>query len=1308
MRDGPVEDVATAAAETARMGPGSRGLGVAARDELQRAVGERYRLDHELGAGGFGLVWQAHDLARGQTCSIKFLRRERAHGFSLIRFKREYRTARRLHHPRCVRVFDLNQANGLWFFSMEHVAGTTLREARHLRGNVRDITAIGLQILAALDEVHRQAIVHRDIKPHNILIAPGDTSAAYPIAKLTDFGIAKVGDLDDGETVCSLRGSLPYMAPELVTEGVADARCDLYGLGVTLYQALCGRHPLGEGGSAADWLARIRRTEPIALASVLPDLPSPVANAIMRLCARDAAARYCSAAQAFDELAGWFAGQAGYPMPELPPLTRGPYLAAPRLIGRDAERTCIDRFLAANLGASAQPRSAPPLLLLSGPAGVGKSRLLSWLLRNAEQYEPQLLLGHTRSEIGAPFEAVQPILKALGDTTIRGDATETSDADRAVSTTTLVAAHGGATPAASELGTDHATSSTSARSRRDAAGLRPLLHLLTDRLLDAVEGQPTVVVIEDVQWSDVETLELLKLWTRTLAVDRADGRDLPVALVATYRPVAADTPLASLARELQHEGRALAVDLAVPGPAAAVELAAEFLMSSVDEPLARACQQLFGGQPATPLYVGQVLRLLLSRGLLTRADQHHWDGLWDFSQLTGDIGRLIPATVEQAIGERAARLSIDTKSLLSAAAVIGRRFAPAPVSRAAGLDAPLARDCLEEAARAGFVAESPDQDDAFVFVHDRVREALYSALSAEQRQHLHRAAAAALLDLSPHKGRDVAADLAHHFHRAGDHRHAYRFSALAGQLALRALQFSRASDLLAQAVDHAEAVDIPVPLRLLCRLGDAAALALHIERAETAYQRALARTGHRDRRLRLLTRMGELYDRAHNAQAALDCYAQALAHGLPWYLRGPVVPWLLVLAAISLAIALPPAVVVGFCRSLLAGHQRTRLEAVWRCAHAACTRAFVHGRIGAGLRFGVFMIAAGFAGKPRARGAPFGVATAALQVATAILGLERKADRWAELGAGVATNSWPDRDRFVYHLMRGSAALFLAREAAAVHELRQAFALAKRRKDPLLMESAGTALVGAYRLFARTDEALTLIHTLGRFAKAEELSSVVPMVLFYEAATHVNRFDYQSARTRLAELRAQPDAIDRKDILTTHLVDYFELRCAARLDEPSEALARQLIELLESAERCPPTVPVVSLPAAAFVIAVEVCAQLAREGTLPRDLAQSLARSRRRLRPVDGRGRWRGPFWLAAYALYDAMQGNTRRAQQELERGLDLLARCGADNYRALVCSVGQRAFAPGSALANRCAEELRQLVERRPGLRDGLQSDRS
>jgi hypothetical protein len=1289
----------------ARSGPNTRIVP----DRLREAVAGRYRLDRELGRGGFGIVCKAYDLVDERDCCVKFLAPHLAHGFPLVRFKREFRTARRVRHPCSIKVFELGQSAGIWFFSMELVEGTHLGKASWIK-TPQDIAAVALQILAALDEVHSRAIVHRDIKPHNILVRPGEAKAAGPVARLVDFGIARVGDLDDDERIRALRGSPRYMAPELVTDGIADPRADLYGLGVTVYEHLAGQHPLGTARSAGEWLAQIRRDSPQSLCEVAPEVPRELADIVMRLCAPNLHARYRSAAEAYNDLAMWLQ-RTGQAVPELPELTRGPYLAAPRMVGREDAQRRINRFLADNLAAvGGAAGDTAPLLFLSGPAGVGKSRLLSWLTRAAEQYEPQLLIGHCRSEIGEPFEAVRPVIKgfagvsrpmSLGPGALTGN-TVTNAGGIMTALSAGAEPSAGSEPVRSSSTPDEASRSDSrGAARLPDSHLRQQLHHFGALLLQAAERGPVLVVIEDVQWADVETLELLKLWARSIYAQRADGHQLAVALVLTHRPVAEDGPLAQLVGELGGEGRARTVAVESLGADATSALAAELLMSPIDAAVRGACATLFGDRPVTPLYINQILRLLISRGYLTAPGQA-WSGQWDFSRLDQAVQH-IPATATDAIDERAARLAVETKALLSAAAVLGRRFSLAAVSKTAGDDDDLARECLEEAERAGFVSdddrpEADASDEGFVFTHDNFREALYRSLAADQRRHLHVRAGEALLALSRRKGRDVAAELAHHFHHGGEHDRAFRFAFLAGELALKGNQYSAASELFAQALEHGEAAGRRISWRLLERLGHAASLALHVARAEGAYRRLLARATRRTERMRVFMRIAELHDRGHNWQAAVEYYDRAVTLGLPWHLRNRAMQTLFAVVALALGAFLPSSVILVVCAFMKGRAGRSRREIVHQSARQASARCVTYGRLFAGLRYGSFAVVAGLGERGPTRGAPFGIATAFMQVYMAILGWDRKAEQWAARGTEAEAQAWPAAERLFYHLLRGTAGLFLADEDDALPELETCFALAMESKDPMLLEICAMPCISACRLFGWDNHALAVIGPARQFARAEGLRGFESLLLVQQACAYIESSLVTQAAEAIEALKAYPGGLNTDEELAVQMFWYYDLIIEYHFQGPSAVLAELVLDRLAQCERKPVFVPVVSIPALFFKLASDICAQL---DSVPAELMTRLRRARKRPRWGQVGGRWRKPWWLMAYAVYDDMAGRPTKSLRELDRALDLLRRYRVHGYHLALCGMGEVAFSEGSVAQRRCRESLDELVADRPDLRE-------
>src|SRR5262245_40371796 len=273
-----------------RVVPQSEERGDPLRDTLEQAIGFQYRIERLLGRGGMGAVYLAHELALDRHVAIKVLLPEQAGAPELReRFKREARTAARLTHPNIVPLHTFGEVSGLMYFVMGYVDGESLAASLRRRAPLDADTTRALlaSVCDALDYAHRQGIVHRDIKPDNILI---DASSGTPL--LLDFGIAKAS-LSDAQltTDGQLMGTPHYMSPEQAM-GKADLgpRSDLYSLGVVAYEMLSAKLPF-EAAAAIEALTRRLPHEPRPLASVA-QVPTDFAHAIDRCLQKDPAQRW--------------------------------------------------------------------------------------------------------------------------------------------------------------------------------------------------------------------------------------------------------------------------------------------------------------------------------------------------------------------------------------------------------------------------------------------------------------------------------------------------------------------------------------------------------------------------------------------------------------------------------------------------------------------------------------------------------------------------------------------------------------------------------------------------------------------------------------------------------------------------------------------------------------------------------------------------------------------------------------------------------------------------------------------------------
>ena len=270
----------------------------APRGALSLPTGElfagRFEVLDEIGSGGMGMVYRALDRELGDQVAIKTLRPELLQDTSLVeRFKSEIRLARTISSKHVVRTHDIGERDGVYYLTMEYVEGITVRELLDTRGRLgtAPTLAIASQLAQSLVAAHEQGVIHRDIKPQNLLLDAGG------VLKVMDFGVARLaGGKANLTEVGMLVGTPSYMAPEQMLGESFDHRIDLYATGVVLYECLVGKLPF-EGNSAVALIARVLRDAPKAPAAQDPEIPQAFSDLVVRLLAKDPAQRPADAAE---------------------------------------------------------------------------------------------------------------------------------------------------------------------------------------------------------------------------------------------------------------------------------------------------------------------------------------------------------------------------------------------------------------------------------------------------------------------------------------------------------------------------------------------------------------------------------------------------------------------------------------------------------------------------------------------------------------------------------------------------------------------------------------------------------------------------------------------------------------------------------------------------------------------------------------------------------------------------------------------------------------------------------------------------
>ena len=685
-----------------------------------------YDIGEQIGSGGMGTVYRATG-PDGETVAIKVVHPQifGLHGVH-ERFLREAQIGQRVRHKNVVRALDADEyeheGEPVRAIVMEYVEGQTLAELRDELGHLPEELCrhVGREIAAALEAIHAVGAVHRDLKPSNVLITQEQE------IKVMDLGVALLADASlrlsrTGEFL----GSILYAAPEQFdAERAVDARTDLYGLGILLFELATGRHPF-RGGDAVLAPAGVRTRETPDAALVNPELSPFLAELIHYLLANDIEERPASAAVVArlleqGEASRWWQELLAKVSARAPGTPRR--LPIPRdagVHGRDAE---IDRLS----GLFAQAiEGHGRVVLIEGEAGIGKTRLVDeFVARQAGALNflyGNNLPGGAATPIGAFASAVR---SHFGDVDL-AEALRT----RMASLTALVPAYaallrGDPVPAGAD--------------QLDASGLRAAFLQVVRGL---AEERPTVLFIDDLHLAPADALALF-------AAIGESAADLPLLLIGAMRPGqhedwAEDISAAPHVERMQL-GRLGAKDLTA--------LLADLFQS--DQLANELAWDIARKSDGNPLFAFEIVRELRERQRIVKRD----DGSYTLTGVVGDIDT--PASVRELVGLRLRHLDEAEQDLLDLAACYGNEFDPSVVAEAAGEKLVPALKRLRNVQRMHRLIRPSGR--LYVFDHHEVREALYEMLHVQLREEYHAALADVLAGRAPAPTGEAAVRIARH------------------------------------------------------------------------------------------------------------------------------------------------------------------------------------------------------------------------------------------------------------------------------------------------------------------------------------------------------------------------------------------------------------------------------------------------------------------------------------------------------------------------------------------------------------------
>jgi len=730
-----------------------------------------YRIDAVLGRGGMGEVYRAHDTRLDRAVAVKVLPDGAAgRPSSVDRFLREARAASALNHPNIVTVHEVGETgSGGVFIVQELVEGETLRARIGQPLALASLADIGRQTAQALATAHAAGIVHRDVKPENVMVRRDG------YVKVLDFGLARMVSPESGDaqtatnmdtTPGTVLGTTSYMSPEQAQAEPATPASDVFSLGIVLYEMATGRRPF-TAPTSFGVLAAIVSEHPVPPARLDPSIPPALDALIMRMLAKEPGRRP-SAAEVESELAAITGRETVFDL--APPAA----VARRTTVGREDERA----RLRAAFGRVAVGRSL--VLAVTGEPGIGKTTLVEDFIAELEMDRARPVLARGRcSERLAGSEAYLPLLEVL-DGLLGSRGGSFGELMKTVAPTWYLHVATIATGASSveQMRADVRTASPE-RMKRELGVL----------FQEVSRARPLVVFFDDLHWADVSTIDLLNYLAGRFDTMR-------VLILGTYRP--SDMALS------QHPFLQIKSDLRTRGQFE--ELALDFLtQEDVERYLTLEFPEhrfppafadlVHAKTEGNPLFMADLLRDLRDRHVITEES-----GKWVVVGSIPDIERELPESVRGMIARKIERLDETDRRLLVTASVQGHEFDSAVVSEALGADPADVEERLDALDRIHVFVKLageetfPDHTPTlrYRFVHVLYQNVLYGSLQPTRRASLSAKVAQALVAHHGPIQPTISAQLALLYEAARDHGNAASHFLVAAQHAAGLFAFHEA------------------------------------------------------------------------------------------------------------------------------------------------------------------------------------------------------------------------------------------------------------------------------------------------------------------------------------------------------------------------------------------------------------------------------------------------------------------------------------------------------------------------------------
>jgi serine/threonine protein kinase/tetratricopeptide (TPR) repeat protein len=735
-----------------------------------------YRILSKVGEGGMGRVYKAEDTKLGRHVALKLLPPESYEDLNAKRrLLAEAQAASVLSHPNIVTIYAIEEADGLDFIVMEYVEGETLTSHLALNGALPllSLLDIGMQIADALQAAHTTGIIHRDIKPGNILIT------SKGVIKVTDFGLAKLlrvsTDQIDREALTLaanltgpgiVLGTAAYMSPEQTRGESLDIRSEIFSLGTVLYEAATRTRPF-TGPSMMAIMHAIAASEPPPPSKIRPELPREFDVIIERALAKNRDFRFNSAAEMGDalrslraSLSGTWAGA---------PIVYDSDLidhTGPSFVGREPEIRKLEGFLDGAIAGTGR------VVFVTGEPGIGKTSLSDEFLRRTRRQRPGLLISRGRCvEQYGTGEAYLPFLDAMGGLLQAPGRERIAAVMRTYAPTWCM-----------ELPTAFASSGSLEKLQQETIGATKerMMRELGDALGILATTSPLVLVLEDLHWADPSSIDLLRHLCQRINTQR-------LLITGTFRPEDVERsghPLKSYKAEMRAHNLCEEIALA--------SLSREHIAEYVDATFApndfpaELTSLVHEKTEGHPLFAANLLQYLSERGDLVKANSR-----WSLVRPLAEMDLEAPESVRGMISKKIDALEAEERRALQYASIEGTEFLSTVTAKLLGVDEIDLEERLAHIGKTHRLIETLGEEELpdgalttrYRFAHALYQNFLYGDLVNKRRVALHQQAGEELLRHYGKRAPQIATQLALHFERGRD--------------------FERAVEYLIHAADHA-------------------------------------------------------------------------------------------------------------------------------------------------------------------------------------------------------------------------------------------------------------------------------------------------------------------------------------------------------------------------------------------------------------------------------------------------------------------------------------------------------------------------